>query len=139
MQLTVIRCLVAGAAAGAIAAIVNAVIYATGAVDQSIETPAGGPIPLGAVIMFSLVPNLIGGAVFWALGRSADPIRLWRIVVVIVTIVSFYTPFTLDGPPTEMLVALLAMHVVAGIAAIVVTPAVAMRGSASAGAAPPRG
>lgn len=131
MQLILTRCLLGGTVAGAIAAVVNAVIYATGVIDPTFETPAGGPIPLGAVVVFSLVPNIIGGGVFWALRRHTTPVRLWRIVVAIVTVVSFVTPFSLQDPPAAMLIGLLAMHVIAGLAAMFVTPEVAMRSSTS--------
>ena len=127
MTLTLTRCLLGGTAAGIVDAVVNAVIYATGVIDPSVETPAGGPIPLGAVVIFSIVPNVIGGAVLWALARRGDPIRLWRIVVVVVTVASFVTPFSLRDAPAAMLIGLLTMHVVAGLAAMFVTPAGAAR------------
>lgn len=53
------RALVGGTAAGILAAVVNALIFATGVIDQSVETPAGGPILLGAVVTFSVVPNVV--------------------------------------------------------------------------------
>lgn len=124
------RALVGGTAAGILAAVVNALIFATGVIDQSVETPAGGPILLGAVVTFSVVPNVIGGAVFWAVQRRASaPLRTWQIVVAIVTLVSFVTILGLEGAPAAMVIALVAMHVIAGAAAFVVTPAVAARRS----------
>jgi Family of unknown function (DUF6069) len=120
--------LVGGTAAGIVAAVVNALIFAIGAIDPSVETPAGGPIVLGAVITFSLVPNIIGGAVYWALQRwRSAPLRSWRIVVAIVTVVSFVTILGLEGAPMSMVLTLATMHLVAGAAAYAVTPAVAAR------------
>ena len=125
------RALVGGTAAGILAAVVNALIFATGVIDQSVETPAGGPILLGAVVTLSVFPNVIGGAVFWAVQRRASaPLRTWQIVVAIVTLVSFVTILGLEGAPAAMVIALGAMHVIAGAAASVVTPAVAAGRSA---------
>lgn len=126
-NLTLGRALLAGTAAGAVAAVINAVIYATGVIDQSVETPAGGPIPLVAVIAFSLVPNILAGGLLWFLhGRAGDPVRTFRIVAIAVMVLSFLTPLGLAAP-IGMIIALEAMHVVAGIAAVVVTPMVAAR------------
>lgn len=123
--------LLAGTAAGIVAAVVNALVFATGVIDQSVETPAGGPILLGAVVTFSVFPNVIGGAVFWAVQRRASaPLRTWQIVVAIVTLVSFVAILGLERAPTAMLFALAGMHVIAGAAAFVVTPAIAARRSA---------
>lgn len=120
--------LVGGTAAGVVAATMNALIYATGVIDQSVETPAGGPIPLGAVIIFSILPNIIGGTVYWALHRRvAAPLRTWRIVVAVVTVASFVTILGLEDAPVSMLVALSGMHIIAGAAAYAVTPTVAQR------------
>lgn len=131
MSTTLGRALIGGTAAGVVAAVVNALIFATGLVDPSVETPAGGPIPLGAVVAFSLVPNLIGGGVFRALHRRASStLRTWRIVVAVVTVVSMVPILGLEGAPVAMRIALAAMHLVAGVAAATVTPAVAARGAA---------
>jgi len=124
--------LLGGTAAGIVAAVVNAFVFATGAIDPSVQTPTGAPIALGAVITFSVVPNIIGGAVFWALQRwTSAPLRMWRIVVAIFTVVSFMGILGLEGAPVTMVLALGAMHVVAGWAAYAVTPAVATRRAAA--------
>lgn len=120
--------LLAGLAAGVVAAIVNGLVFATGVIDQSVDTPAGGPIPLAAVVTFSIVPNILGGVVFWAMQRwTSAPLRLWHIVVAVVTVLSFATILQLEGAPMSMLLALAAMHVIAGLAAYVVTPEAARR------------
>ena len=120
--------LVGGTAAGIVAAVVNAIVFATGVIDPAVETPAGGPITLAPVVMFSVTANIIGGAVFWAVQRRASsPLRTWQIVVAVVTLVSFVSIVGLQGAPTTMRFALVAMHVIAGAAAFVVTPAIAAR------------
>ena len=120
--------LLAGLVAGVVAAIVNALIFATGLIDQSVETPTGAAISLAPVVIFSIVPNILGAVVFWALQRrTSTPLRTWHIVVAAVTVLSFVTILGLEGAPVSMMLALAAMHVVAGIAAYVVTPAAAQR------------
>lgn len=127
MQFSLGRALLGGAAAGVVAAIVNALLYATGVIDQSVATPQGQPITLVPVVLFSLVPNVIGGVVFWAMRNTGRPMRLWTVTVTVVTVVSFVTPFTLSGAPLSMVLALIAMHVVAGAAALIVIPTVCRR------------
>jgi hypothetical protein len=120
--------LVGGTVAGIVAAVVNALIFATGVIEPSVETPAGGPIILGAVITFSLVPNILGGAVFWSLQRrTSAPLQTWQILVAVVTVGSLVALLGLQGAPLSMVLALVAMHIIAGAAAYVVTPAVAAR------------
>ena len=111
--------LIGGTGAGLAAAVANSLVFATGAIDGSVETPAGGPISIGAVIAFSIIPNIIGGAAFWALyGRVSRPLRTWQIVVAVGTVLSFVTVLGLESAPTAMVVALVTMHVVAGAAAL---------------------
>lgn len=59
------RALLGGLAAGVVAAAVNAALFATGLVDQSVVVPTGDPVSLGAVISLSLVPNVLAGLVLW--------------------------------------------------------------------------
>jgi len=119
------RALLGGLAAGVVAAAVNAALFATGLVDQSVVVPTGDPVSLGPVISLSLVPNIIGGVVLWGVLRAGRGVRLFQIIVAVATVLSFVTPFTLPGAPLSMILILELMHVVAGAAAAFVTPRVA--------------
>jgi hypothetical protein len=119
------RALLGGLAAGVVAAAVNAALFATGLIDQSVVVPTGDPVSLGAVISLSLVPNIIGGLVLWGVLRAGRGVRLFQIIVAVVTVLSFVTPFSLPGAPLSMILILELMHVVAGAAAAFVTPRVA--------------
>jgi len=119
------RALLGGLAAGVVAAAVNAALFATGLVDQSVVVPTGDPVSLGPVISLSLVPNIIGGLVLWGVLRAGRGVRLFQIIVAVATVLSFVTPFTLPGAPLSMILILELMHVVAGAAAAFVTPRVA--------------
>jgi len=119
------RALLGGLAAGVVAAAVNAALFATGLIDQSVVVPTGDPVSLGPVISLSLIPNVLGGLVLWGVRRAGRTVRLFQIIVVVATVLSFATPFTLPGAPLSMILVLELMHVVAGAAAVFVTPRVA--------------
>ncbi len=119
------RALLGGLAAGVVAAAVNAALFATGLVDQSVVVPTGDPVSLGAVISLSLVPNVLAGLVLWGVLRAGRGVRLYQIIVAVATVLSFVTPFSLPGAPLSMILILELMHVVAGAAAAFVTPRVA--------------
>lgn len=115
------RLLLAGLVAGVAAAVVNAVLYAFGAIDPDVTTPAGQSITLAPVLLFSVVPNVLGGLVLWAILRSGRTVRLFQIIVAVVTVLSLLALPPL-GAPTGMLIVLGLMHLVAGAAAALVTP-----------------
>lgn len=71
-------------------------------------------MPLGAVVLFSFVPAILAAGFLALLGRfSGRPFRVFTVVVVVVFVLSLYTPFSIPGAPVSMIVALLLMHVVA--------------------------
>ena len=115
------RLLAYGAVAGAIAAILNAVVYlvasAVGAIPQSVEIPnTGGPLPLGAVVGFSFVPAILAAGLLAILGRfTRRPFRVFTIIAVALFVVSLYTPFSIPGAPVAMILALEIMHAVAAM------------------------
>ena len=74
--------LVAGLTGGIIAAIVNALIYfAAQSVNGGplIVQAAGSPQPLSlvAVLLFSIVPGLVAGVLYWALARFTRRPARW--------------------------------------------------------------
>lgn len=119
----------AGSIAGLTAAAVNVLVRLVGSAagaDLAVTTPgATDPmvVPVGAVVAFSLLPVLVGGAVRAALlARLGDRgARVWPGLVVAVTVVSC-APL-LDPALSGATRAVLGlMHVVAGAAALWVLP-----------------
>jgi hypothetical protein len=112
--------------AGLAATVANVVVYliasAAGAIPQTVLIPTpGGPMPITVVpvILNSFVPAIVAGAFLALLNRfTRRPIRIFRIVSVVLLLLSFANPFTIPGAPIVMIVALNLMHVVA--AAIIV-------------------
>jgi vacuolar-type H+-ATPase subunit I/STV1 len=71
-------------------------------------------------VIFATVFGIAAGAVVYGvLGRVvARPVQLFRIVGVLVLVLSFGSPFSIPDAPVGMIAALLLMHIVAGVAAI---------------------
>ena len=110
--------------AGVGAAVANTLIYliasAAGAMPQSVLVPGInqpiGPMP---VILNSFVPAILAAVFLALLNRfTRRPVRIFRIVAVVVLVVSFVNPFTIPGAPLAMILVLDLMHVIA--AAIIV-------------------
>ena len=106
-----------GLMAGVVAAVVNVVIFliasAMGFFPSSVITPAGQPFSLVPVIMMSLLPSIVAGGVYALIARfarNANQIFLW--VAAAVFIFMFFSPFSIKGAPTGMIVSLEIMHVV---------------------------
>jgi hypothetical protein len=110
--------------AGLVAAAANVVIYliasAAGAIPQTVLIPGMNlPVTAVPVILNSFVPAILAGALLALLNRLARrPIRLFRIIAVVLLLLSFLNPFTIPGAPVAMILALNFMHIVA--AAIIV-------------------
>ncbi|MCX6046205.1 MAG: DUF6069 family protein [Chloroflexi bacterium] len=112
-----------GIMAAVIAAVVNGILFligsAAGAFPSSVITPMGVPITIGAVVLMSAVGVLVGTLVYTIFSRfSARSGRWFTIVAVIVLLLMAYSPFSLAGAPTLMILFLEIMHLVAGGAAI---------------------
>ena len=106
--------------AGVGAAVVNAVIYllaaAVGVGWAEAVVPGRGQITLGAVVFSSLVPALVGAAVFALLARfTRRPVRNFRVLAAVVLVLSFVTPFSVPGAPAAVIVVLILMHVAAAV------------------------
>lgn len=113
-------------AAAALAAVLNALVFvvasALGALPQSvlIPSPVGAePLAIGQVIGFSVFGVLAGALVLAALGRFVRrPFTVFRIVALVVLVVSFASPFSVPGAPVPWVLTLELTHVVAALAAI---------------------
>ena len=110
--------------AGLGAAVANVVVYliasAAGAIPQTVLIPGMNmPITVVPVILNSFVPAILAGALLALLNRFARrPVRIFRIIAVVLLLLSFVNPFTIPGAPMAMILTLNFMHVVA--AAIIV-------------------
>ena len=110
--------------AAGVAAVINAIIFiigdALGAFPKTVLLPSNNePLSLGAVIFISIVGVIAGGIVFAVIGRfSRRPIRLFTIVALVFLVLSFGSPFSVPNAPAGYIIALLLMHVVAGLAII---------------------
>ena len=112
--------------AAAVSAAGNAVLYfigsAIGMMDKTVGmvTPEGvQPITLAPVIISSIIPTLIGAGLLALLNRfTANPLRIYGIVTVVVSVLSIANPFVaIPNMPIGMGVWLNLMHVVvAGVA-----------------------
>ncbi len=120
------RLLAYGILAGVLAAALNAVVYlaasALGAIPPDVEVGnTGGPLPLGAVVVFSFVPAILAAGFLVFLGRfSRRPFRVFVVAAVLVFLLSLYTPFSITGAPLAMIVALELMHLVAALVIVAV-------------------
>jgi MFS family permease len=113
--------------AGLGATVANVVVYfiaaAAGAIPQTVLVPTinNQPAPLTVlpVIINSFVPAIAAGVLLALLNRFVRrPVRLFRIIAVVLLLVSFANPLTIPGAPLMMIIALDLMHIVA--AAIIV-------------------
>lgn len=128
------RLLLYGALAGVLAAVANAVLYlvasAFGAMPEDVVVSGGGPVTVGAVIFSSFVPAVLGAVVLAVLGRfTLRSVGIFRVVALVLLVLSFVTPFSLVGAPVAMILVLLLMHVVvAGVTVWVLTTLAPKRG-----------
>ena len=117
-QLVLVALLTAVAAAAA-NAVVHLVAAAAGAMPQDVVVNGQGPITLPIVAALSAQGAVAGAVVYALICRFARrPVRVFRVVAVVVLVLSLAGPFTIPGAPISMILALELMHVVA--AAVVV-------------------
>lgn len=114
------RLLWVGPLAGLVAAVLNAMLYgittAAGLIPAGFEAPNGGVVGLGAVVSTSFVAALLGAAFLAVLGwLTRRPVRNFRVVAVVLLVLSFLTPFSLPGAPATLVAVLLLMHAIAAV------------------------
>lgn len=103
------------------AAVANTLIYfaasALGLISQSVLiSTAGGesPLTVGMVAIASIAGAFGAAIVFAVIGIfSRRPVRLFRVVALVVLVLSFATPLTIPGAPVAMILSMEIMHVVA--------------------------
>ncbi len=118
------RILIWGAVALVSSTIINVIIFfialATGALSATFVVPSlGSPITIGSVIAATIIGVLAGIIVFAILNRwSKHPQRLFSIIATAFLILSLFSPATIPGASINMIIALIAMHIVAGVVTI---------------------
>ncbi len=104
------------------ASVANVLVYyaasGLGFVSQSapfISTPSGeSPLTAGMVVATSVAGTVGAAVVFAGIGLFAQrPIRLFRIVAVVVLALSLIPPAIMPGVPVATILSLEAMHIVA--------------------------
>lgn len=107
-----------------LAVVGNAILYfiANAAVAGGLTAVPPGeteatPLPLAVVIVATVVPAIVGAVILILLNRFNKPINIFRIIAVIVTILSFIPVFTLPASVSVGSKVFLAlMHIVAAVA-----------------------
>lgn len=108
-----------------LAVVGNIVVYtlaaALGAFPADLIIPAAGQPLTIAPVIFTTIVGVVGGIAMYALlGRLVRrPVRLFRIIGIVVLALSFVTPFSIPGGTPLFYTALLAMHVVAALVCLV--------------------
>jgi hypothetical protein len=105
--------------AGAIAAVINSVLFfigsSSGLIDSSILIPgANAPLTVVPVIASSIIPSIIAGLVLAGLNYFlSKPWRVFTIIAAVLLVVTFANPFMgIPGIPLGMGIWLNVMHVV---------------------------
>jgi hypothetical protein len=105
--------------AGAIAAVINSILFfigsSTGLIDSSILIPgANAPLTVVPVIASSIIPSIIAGLVLAGLNYFlSKPWRVFTIIAAVLLVVTFANPFMgIPGIPLGMGIWLNVMHVV---------------------------
>lgn len=114
---------IAVAVALASSVIGNALLYllaaSLGAMPETVLVPNAGPITLTETVIASAVGAIGGAIVFMLLGWLTNrPITYFRIVAILLFLLSLYTPFTIPAAPVGMLITLELMHAVVAAATI---------------------
>lgn len=117
------RLLVAGLSGGAIAALTNLVVYfaakAAGVamVGQFDSSAPASTLPVGMVILASVVPALVATGLLAAMNRfMARPSRVFAGLASVGALLSMGGPLTLEGADGTTKAALALMHVIAAVA-----------------------
>jgi len=114
----------------AISAVVNAAIFLIGrAADLipasvEVQSPAGeGRLTIAAVLLMSIVPVIAAALLYLLRRRWTDrPARAFGIVGSVLLVLSLAMPFGVPDVPMKMALTLGLMHVVTGLAILVLIP-----------------
>lgn len=117
-QVSYVPVLKAGAIAGVISAIINAVIFyaagAAGFITDEIQLQPDTPMTIIPVIVSSIMPSLFATVVFWLfLKYSKNGYKNFSILAIVLMVLSFANPFMMiPGVTIAYGISLNLMHVV---------------------------
>ncbi len=125
--------------AAATAAVANSLIYfaasALGFIPESVLIPTAGgesPLTVGMVVITSVIGAVGAAIVFAGIGMFARrPVRLFRIVSIVVLVLSFATPLTIPGAPLAMILSMEVMHVAAWVVIVGLLTTLARRNASA--------
>lgn len=108
-----------GLLAGAIAAILNVIIYLIskrmGILNDSVLLPGGQPLTLFPVATSTLIMGIIAGLVLYLFSKIfKNPLKIFTVTGVIVLLLSGVGPLVTPNIPGNMVTILELMHLVAG-------------------------
>jgi len=121
-KLTFKQSILAGLTAGAVSAVINAILFfifhAAGIIVDTIFVQPNEPLTVILVIISSIVPSIIASIVFFLLEKfTNNGFKIFSIVSIILMLLSFMNPFM--GIPNVTVaygVALDVMHIVVALA-----------------------
>ena len=109
--------IIAGLYAGGAAAIINTILFftfhAAGVISDNIFPKPNEPMTVVPVIMASIVPAIIGSILFFLIEKfSSNGFKTFRIVAIVLVLLSLYSTFTVPGITTGYSLVLCVMHLV---------------------------
>lgn len=117
-KLTFKQSILASLLAGITTAVINGVLFlalhSAGIFTDDVMVQPETPLTLLPVVISSIIPLLIAGTIFFLIEKyTNNGIRIFSIAAIILTALSFISPFTIAGVTTSFAVGLCIMHVVA--------------------------
>jgi uncharacterized membrane protein YhhN len=99
----------------------NVIIFllgrATGAIGDSVTLSNGQVFGAPAVITMTIMPAILAGiffAILGAIGRIRRPVTVFRVVALVILVLSLASPFTIAGVGAGFIAFLVLMHLAAG-------------------------
>jgi hypothetical protein len=116
-KLTFVQSIKAGAMAAGLAAVINVILFFVfhegGILVDTIFIQAGQALTVIPVLISSIVPTLIASCVFFLLAKyTKNGLNIFRIISLVLLVLSFANPFMIPEVTTGYAVALNVMHIV---------------------------
>lgn len=111
--------------AAVVGTVANMVLFslgrATGAIGEHVALPNGQTFGAAAVVTMTILPTVLAGIVYallGAIGRIRRPITVFRVIALVVLVLSFASPFSIPGIGAGFIVLLELMHLAAAAAIV---------------------